>query len=102
MPAATVDATTAVSVLDPAPGAAIVAGNSVTATPLGAPETLNVMAALKDPLRVVVTDRLLLAPAATSSDEADSERLSDGAFTTVSETGAECEMAPLVPSAFTV
>ena len=101
MPAATVDATFAVSVLEPAPGAAILVGERVTVMPLAAPETLSVTAALKDPPRVVERARDLLAPAATSSDEADRERLSEGAVRTVSETDAEREVAPLVPTTFT-
>ena len=98
MPTATVDATVAVSVLGPAPGAAILVGESVTAMPWAAPETLSVTAALKEPLRVVVSVRALLAPAATSSDEAERERLSDGALTTVREIDVEREVVPLVPT----
>ena len=98
VPPAMVALTVAVSTLDPAPGAAMVAGENLAVTPWGKPEIVRVTAALKEALRVVVTVIVPLAPAATSSVLGANDRESGGSgLVTVRLSGALREVLPAVP-----
>jgi hypothetical protein len=91
--------TVVVSTLDPAPGAAMVAGENLAVTPWGKPEIVRATAALKVALRVVVTVIVPLAPAATSSVLGASDSESGGrGLVTVRLRGALREVLPAVPA----
>jgi len=90
--------TVAVSTLDPAPGAAIVADENWAVTPGGKPESVRLTAELKVAPRMVVTVMDPLAPAATSSVLGENARESGGkGLLTVRLRGALCEVPPAVP-----
>lgn len=95
--ATTFDAAENVTVVARAPGAGTtLAGKICTVTPLGSPETVSVMAALKVAFGVVVTVTLLEAPAATLIDVAEDVSVNVGAGATVTETEFVCDVDPLL------
>ena len=98
MPPATVAATVPVSTLDPAPGAAMVAGENWAVTPVGKPDIVRLTAELKVVPRMVVTVIVPLPPAGTSSVLGAKLRDSGGkGLLTVRLSGALWEVLPAVP-----
>ena len=100
MPPATLAPTVTVSMLVPAPGAAIVGDENLAVTPAGKPESDRLTAALKAAFREVVMVVLPLAPAATSIELGANDKVSGGALTTVRLRGTLCVLPPAVPTTF--
>jgi hypothetical protein len=96
-------ATVNVTFEEPLPGAAIVAGENATVTPLGAPLAVSAIAELNPPetaavsVVVAVTEPLLDVATATVAGEAVTVNAGFGAAVTVSDTAAVCVAPPPVP-----
>lgn len=93
VPVAVVEATVIVNVEVPEPGAAIDVGLKPTVTPVGRPDAVKPMAALKPPETAVVIVELPLLPCTTETDPGEEEmvKLGDG----VVEASALIRLAPL-------
>lgn len=96
MPVAVVEPTVNVRVEDPEPGAAIDVGLNVAVVPVGSPDALRAIAALKPPETAVVMVLVTLAPCMTDTDVGEAAMVNAGAGT-VSETVAVCVIPPPVP-----
>ena len=84
------------TVVAPAPGAAtVLAGRNCAVTPVGKPFAESVTAALNVELGVVVSVRVLEAPAATLMEVAEDTSVNVGAGGTVTESGMVCLVEPL-------
>jgi hypothetical protein len=99
VPAAVVEATARVNVDVPEPGAAMDVGLKLAVTPVGAPDAVRAIAALKPPDTAVVTVETPLLPCTTETavGEAASVKAGLAAAVTESDIVADSVRPPPVP-----